>query len=406
MWDSLWMGATIATCAESCTDYGLLQNAALAVEAGKIAWIGPVSALKGNPGDLAKQTHYLENALITPGLIDCHTHLVYAGDRCQEFSSRLHGATYEDIARQGGGILSTVRATQRAPFELLYEDSARRLENMISHGVTTVEIKSGYGLNVENEIKQLQVAKALAQAYPVTIHTTFLGLHALPPEYAGRADHYVDAVCEETLPAIAALQLADSVDAFCESIAFSPAQVERFFRAAQALKFNIKIHAEQLSDSKGALLASKYAALSADHLEHLAEDGVRAMAQQGMIAVLLPGAFYFLRDKTPPPIALFRKYKVPMALSTDCNPGTSPVTNLVLMMNMGCVLWRMTPEEALRAVTLHAAKALGIGDHTGSLECHKTADFVVWQLNDPDALSYRIEDSPQKRIVRQGGIVG
>jgi imidazolonepropionase len=388
----LWTNARIATlAADTPAPYGLIEDAALAVENGRIAWVGP-------RGDLPQalrtraEPHDAGGALITPGLIDCHTHLVYGGDRAGEFEARLNGATYEEIARAGGGIVSTVKATREASEEDLLRQSQRRLRALLREGVTTVEIKSGYGLSLEAEAKSLRVARRLGQAERVAVRTTFLGAHALPPEFKDRADAYIDEV-RGMLPQLHALGLVDAVDAFCETIGFTPAQTRRVFEAAAALGLPVKLHAEQLSDSAGAELAASFGALSCDHLEWLSEAGVRAMARAGSVAVLLPGAFYFLRETRLPPIALLRQHGVPMAVSTDCNPGSSPCTSLLLMLNMACTLFRLTPEEALAGVTRHAAKALGLPDR-GVLAPGLRADFVLWDVGRPAELAYAFGGTP------------
>jgi imidazolonepropionase len=335
-----------------------------------------------------------EGRLLTPGFIDCHTHLVYAGDRAREFELRLQGASYEDIARAGGGIRSTVRATREADEAALFAQSERRLLDLMRHGVTTVEIKSGYGLSLEHELKCLRVARALGQRHPVTVRTSLLSAHALPPEFEGRPDAYVDEIVQRILPAAAQAGLADAVDGFCETIGFSPQQTRRVFEAARAHGLPVKLHAEQLSNQQGAALAAEFGGLSADHLEHVDEAGVAAMARAGTVAVMLPGAFYFLRDTRVPPIALFRRHGVPMAVATDCNPGTSPSTHLPLMLNMACTLFRMTPAEALLGVTRHAARALGLQDTHGTVAPGKVADLCLWDVDHPAALAYAIGASP------------
>jgi imidazolonepropionase len=334
--------------------------------------------------------------------VDCHTHLVYAGSRAHEFELRLQGATYEEIARKGGGIRSTVAATREADEETLLKQSASRLEALMQEGITTVEIKSGYGLDLETELRMLRVARQLGEKYPVTVVPTYLGAHALPLEYEGRRDDYIEFVCDTVMPALATEKLAVAVDAFCENIAFTPEQTARVFKAAQKLGLAVKLHAEQLSDLKGAALAARFGALSADHLEYASEESIQAMAESGTVAVLLPGAFYFLRETKLPPIDLLRRYKVPLALSTDCNPGSSPTTSLLLILNMACTLFNMTPEEALAGITRNGAEALGLQHRIGTLECGKDADFVLWDIAEPAELAYRLGFNPMKQVVRRG----
>jgi imidazolonepropionase len=398
---SLWTHCEIATMqAGAAQPYGLVSDAALVIEAEKIRWLGPRGDLPRDLQALCSSEHDCEGALITPGLIDCHTHLVYGGDRAAEFEQRLQGASYEDIARRGGGIASTVRATREASTADLAQSSATRLRALMAEGVTTIEIKSGYGLALEHERKCLQVARSLAHSHAVDVRTTFLGAHAVPPEFAGQSDAYVDSL----VPMLQSLHhegLVDAVDAFCEGIGFTLAQTARVFAAARALGLPVKLHAEQLSDSGGAQLAAGYDALSCDHLEWLSEQGAAAMAQAGTVAVLLPGAFYFLHETRLPPIGLLRQYQVPMALSTDCNPGSSPCTSLLLMLNMACTLFRFTPEEALSGVTRHAAQALGLADR-GVLAPGMRADFVVWRVQHPAALAYAMGANPLRATVFKG----
>lgn len=404
MTHTLWTHCRAATLeANASQPYGLVDDAALVVEGEHLAWVGPRADV---PADLlarCTEQHDAQGGLITPGLIDCHTHLVYGGDRAHEFELRLQGASYEDIARAGGGIASTVMATRGASPDALYQRSEKRLRRLLSEGVTTVEIKSGYGLSLEHERKSLSVAQALGLALPVDVRKTFLGAHAVPPEFAGRTDDYVDVVLH-MLPVLHSEGLVDAVDGFCERIAFSTAQMERVFAAAQALGLPVKLHAEQLSDSGGAALAARYGALSCDHLEWLSPEGAQAMARAGSVAVLLPGAFYFLRETKVPPIDLLREHHIPMAISTDSNPGSSPSTSLLLMLNMACTLFRMTPEEALAGVTRHAAAALGLHDR-GVLAAGKRADFVLWDAKRPAELSYALGANPRLQTVFKGQVV-
>lgn len=391
--DSLWTNARLATMAGE--GLGLVENGAVGCRDGRIAYAGPMS-----DAPAAAQTIDCEGRWITPGLIDCHTHVIHAGDRAGEWAMRLEGASYEDIARAGGGILSTMRATRAASDHDLVDTAMPRLDALIAEGVTTIEIKSGYGLTVEDEIKMLRAARMLAELRRVRVSPTLLGAHALPPEYEGRADDYVDLVCDAMIPA--ARGLADAVDAFCEGIGFSPDQTDRVFAAARAAGFPVKLHAEQLSALRGASLAARHGALSADHLEHADEDDVRAMAEAGTIAVLLPGAYYFMRETKRPPVDLFRKHKVPMAVATDCNPGTSPVTSLLLMLNMAATAFGLTVAEALRGVTVNASRALGLQDEIGSLEPGKACDLAIWDVSDPAQLVYRIGLNPIHARIKDG----
>ena len=366
-------------------DGPLIDRGAVAIEGGRIVWVG---AMEECP---AGEAIDLGGRLVTPGLVDCHTHLVFAGDRAREFQMRLEGASYEEVARAGGGIVSTVRATRAASEEELLAQSLPRVDAMIAQGVTTVEIKSGYGLEIETELRMLRVARRIAEVRPVRVVTSYLAAHAVPPEFTGRSDAYLE---EVVLPGLERAQgLADAVDAFCEGIAFSPAQVERLFTAARALGLPVKLHAEQLSNLHGAALAARFGALSADHLEYLDEAGAEAMAAAGSVAVILPGAFYTLRETKLPPIALLRQHGVAMAVATDCNPGTAPMTSLPLAMNMACTLFRLTPDEALAGVTSHAAKALGLRD-CGRIAPGLRADLAIWDAAHPAELSYRIGATP------------
>jgi imidazolonepropionase len=404
-WDAVYFNAHLATMAAVDTTatpadgYGVIRDGAVAVKDGRIAWVGPHAQLP--PGARSSTSHDCGGAWITPGLVDCHSHIVHAGNRSDEFEARLNGASYEDIARAGGGIMSTVRATRAASEDALLAQSLPRVRSLLAEGVTTIEIKSGYGLTLEAEAKMLRVARRIARELPVGVATTFLGAHALPPEYAGRADDYVDAVCAMLAP-LAAEGLVDAVDAFCERIAFSAAQTARVFDAARAHGLPVKLHAEQLSDQGGAQLVARYGGLSADHLEHLTPAGVDAMAAAGTVAVLLPGAYYFLRDTTPPPVAALRAAGVPMAVATDCNPGTSPMASVLLAMNMACTLWRLTPLEALAGCTIQAARALGRQDRIGSLEPGKRADLALWRVARPADLSYAIGFNPCVGAVHGG----
>ncbi|RUO76683.1 imidazolonepropionase [Pseudidiomarina taiwanensis] len=365
--------------------YGLIEQAELQLQDGRIRYAGPqAEAPEFEPDESIDGA----GKLVTPGLIDCHTHLVWAGNRAAEFEQRLHGASYADIAAQGGGIAATVRATRAVTQEQLVQATVPRLLALMNEGVTTVEIKSGYGLSLTDERKQLRAARQLAAQYPVDIVTTLLSAHALPPEFADDADGYIEHIVSDILPQLAAEGLVDAVDAFCENVGFTPAQTERVFAAAQALGKPVKLHAEQLSLQGGAALAARYQALSCDHLEYLDEAGVKAMAAAGTVAVLLPGAFYFLRETQLPPLELLRKHQVPLALATDANPGTSPILSLQLMLQMGATLFRMTPQECLRGVTINAAKALGLNDR-GALQVGMRADICWWDCHDPSELTYQ-----------------
>ena len=402
--DALWVNVHLATMTET-GPYGMVKDGAIAIGGGKIAWIGKRIDLPADFESRAAKVHDGQSGWITPGLVDCHTHLVYGGSRAREFELRLQGATYEEIARQGGGIRSTVAATREADEKSLFDQSAPRLKALMREGVTTVEVKSGYGLDLETEIRMLGVARELGEKYPVTVLPTYLGAHALPPEFEGRSDEYIDFVCNTVMSEVAAQKLAVAVDAFCENIGFTPVQTERVLNAAQKLGLAVKLHAEQLTDLKGAELAARYGALSADHLEYVSEEGVRAMAASGTVAVLLPGAFYFLRETRLPPLDLLRRHSVPIALATDCNPGSSPTTSLLLILNMACTLFKMTPGEALAGVTRNGARALGLQHRIGTLEPGKDADFVLWDIAEPAELAYRIGFNPLKQVVRQGRLL-
>ena len=373
------------------------------VQGGTVQWVGPHSAWPAAWNALPRID--ARGALATPGLVDCHTHLVYGGQRANEFAMRLAGATYEEVARAGGGIVSSVRATREASEDALFALALPRLQALLDEGVCAIEIKSGYGLALEHERKQLRVARRLGEALGVTVCTTFLGAHALPPEYAGRSQDYTDLVCNEMLPALAAEGLVDAVDVFCERIAFTLAETEQVFQAARALNIPVKLHAEQLSDMGGAALAARYRALSCDHIEHLSQEGIDAMKAAGTVAVLLPGAYYTLRDTHLPPIAALREAGVPMAVSTDHNPGTSPALSLLLMANMACTLFRLTVPEALAGITTHAARALGLQDTHGLIASGRPANFVLWPFADAAELAYWFGHKPARTIVRQGRIV-
>lgn len=394
---TLWQHCHVATMVDG--RYSIIEDAAIVTSGGVIEWLGPRSEMR--PVE-AQRTVDLGNAWVTPGMIDCHTHAVFGGNRSGEFEQRLQGVGYAEIAAQGGGIASTVRATRAASEDELFDSARQRVQALMRDGVTTIEIKSGYGLDLASERKMLRVARRLAEELPLAVRTTCLAAHALPPEYAGRADDYIAHICDQMLPALAAEGLVDAVDAFCEHLAFSPAQVEQVFITARELGLPVKLHAEQLSSLHGSSLAARYQALSADHLEFMTEEDAMAMGEAGTVAVLLPGAFYFLRETQLPPMEALRRHGVRIALASDLNPGTSPGLSLRLMLNMGCTLFRMTPEEALAGVTIHAATALGMGDTHGSLEVGKVADFVAWQIERPADLAYWLGGDLPKRVVRKG----
>ncbi|MBX3565848.1 MAG: imidazolonepropionase [Sphingomonas sp.] len=391
--DRLWTNARLATMTGD--GLGVIEDGAVACRNGRITYAGP----RGGAPDAAETTD-CGGRWITPGLIDCHTHLVHAGDRAGEWAKRLEGVSYEEIARAGGGILSTMRATRAASEAELVSLALPRLDALLAEGVTTIEIKSGYGLTVEDELKMLRAARALGDVRKVRVSPTLLGAHALPPEYAGRADEYVDLVCEAMIPA--AIGLADAVDAFCEGIGFTPEQSGHVLAAARRAGLAVKLHAEQLSALNGASLAARHGALSADHLEHADEADAKAMAAAGTVAVLLPGAYYFMRETHLPPVDLFRTHNVPIAIATDCNPGTSPTTSLLLMLNMGATLFRLTVSEVLRGVTVNAARALGLSSEIGTLEAGKACDLAIWDISDPAELVYRIGFNPLHARVKDG----
>ncbi|ROL94310.1 imidazolonepropionase [Pseudomonas chlororaphis] len=394
---TLWQHCHVASMAQGA--YSIIEDAAIVTSGALIEWIGPRDQVPaGNYAEL----HDLAGAWVTPGLIDCHTHTVFGGNRSGEFEQRLQGVSYAEIAAAGGGIASTVRATRAASEDELFDSARKRLQSLLRDGVTSVEIKSGYGLDLASERKILRVIRRLGAELPVSVRSTCLAAHALPPEYAERADDYIEHICNEMLPALAAEGLVDAVDAFCEYLAFSPEQVERVFIAAHKLGLPVKLHAEQLSSLHGSSLAARYHALSADHLEFMTEEDAVAMAEAGTVAVLLPGAFYFLRETQLPPMDALRKHGVKIAVASDLNPGTSPALSLRLMLNMACTCFRMTPEEALAGVTLHAATALGMEQTHGSLEVGKVADFVAWQIDRPADLAYWLGGDLEKRVVRHG----
>ncbi|RZA29154.1 MAG: imidazolonepropionase [Lysobacteraceae bacterium] len=389
-WDGLILGMDLVTLAGD-TGYAIIEGGALGWRDGVLQFVGPASGLPGEPGELAIEVMHAEGC-ITPGLVDCHTHTVFAGDRAGEFEQRLRGASYEDIARAGGGIVSTVRATRAASEDELFVQSLPRARALCADGVTTLEIKSGYGLDFDNERKMLRVARRIGQELGITVRTSFLGAHAVPVEFAGRADDYITAVCE-WLPRLHGEGLVDAVDAFCERIGFSAAQTRRVFEVAKALALPVKLHADQLSDGEGASLVAAFGGLSADHVEHTSDAGVQAMAAAGTVAVLLPGAFHCLRETTLPPLEAFRRHGVPMAVATDCNPGTSPLQSLRLAMSLACTHFRLTPEEALRGATINAARALGLHDR-GALRVGMRADFACWSISQPAELAYWLGGTP------------
>jgi len=397
----VWSGARLATLAPGLPGLGIVERGAVAARGGRIVYAGPEADM---PSDLhaRAQTIRCEGRWITPGLIDCHTHLVHAGNRAGEFEMRLRGASYEEIAQAGGGIISSVKALRAASEEELVQQSLPRLDALIAEGVTTVEIKSGYGLDLANEAKSLRAAGRLGEARPVSVRRTFLGAHALPPEAAGDKARYIETLVNQVLPALAQENLVDAVDGFCEGLAFSPEQIAQVFDAARARGLPVKLHADQLSNLHGAALAARCGALSADHLEHADEEGVAAMAKAATTAVILPGAYYFLRETRAPPIELFRKHQVPMAVATDCNPGTSPLTSLLLAMNMAATLFRMNVEECLSGVTREAARALGLAAEVGTLEVGKSADLAVWDIETPAELVYRLGFNPLHQRVWKG----
>lgn len=405
VWDQVWIDINIATMDPSFSgDYGVIPQAAIAVKDGKIAWVGPRNELP-EFDVLTTPVYRGQGGWITPGLIDAHTHLVFAGHRANEFEQRLQGASYQDIARAGGGIISTVNACRDADEAELFELGRQRLNTLAREGVTTVEIKSGYGLNTATELKLLRVARELGEHHHIDVSTTFLGAHAIPPEYQDDVDSYVDLVINDMLPAVIAENLADAVDVFCENIAFNLEQTERVLSAAKRAGLQVKLHAEQLSNMGGSALAASLGAKSVDHIEFIDEAGVKAISESGTCATLLPGAFYFLRETQLPPIDLLRQYKVPMVIASDFNPGSSPICSTLLMLNMACTLFKLTPEEALQGVTINAAKALGLEHRVGSITVGKQADFCLWDINTPAQLAYSYGVNPCLNVVKNGEVV-
>ena len=402
MFDTLLVNANLATMRAGGAPYGAIRDGAIGITAGRIEWVGPRDDLSGAPEALATDVLDAERAWVTPGLVDCHTHLVYGGNRANEFEMRLNGASYEEIARAGGGIVSTVLTTRDASDNELATSASGRLKTLLSEGVTTVEIKSGYGLDLATELRMLRIARLLGDTAPVTVKTTFLGAHAVPAEFKGRADAYIDFVVNEVLPAVASAGLADAVDCFCENIGFTPEQTMRVFDAAKALGLPVKLHADQRTDTGGAALAAKYGALSADHIEYSNEAGIAAMAAAGTVGVLLPGAYYFLREDHLPDIAAMRRHGLDMALATDSNPGSSPLVSILLALNFGCTIFRLTPEEALAGVTRNGAKALGMGATHGTIEVGKVADLVLWKVDAPAELAYAMGANPCLRVLKSG----
>ncbi len=398
-WDLYLTDIRIATMQGDAPGYGVIEDGAMAIADGEIAWLGPAT---DSPGHAADATRSLGNRWVTPALIDCHTHLVFAGDRAEEYERRLAGVSYEDIAAAGGGILSTVRATREAEIDSLYNAALFRIRQLAASGVATIEIKSGYGLDVGSELKMLMIARNLGETSGVSIQTTLLAAHTVPPEFAGKPDDYIDLICEELLPDIKERQLADAVDGYCESIAFEAPQIAKLFRAAQEAELPVKLHADQLSDGGGAELAAQFGALSADHLEYTSEAGVRALANAGTTAVLLPGAFLTLGEKQKPPIDLLRANKVPIALATDCNPGTSPLCSIPYAMALGSRLFGLTPEECLAGVTREAARALGLAYDRGTLEVGKRADVAIWDVKHPRDLAYWMGTNPLNALLVGG----
>ena len=402
MWDRLWVGGHLATLDPELDGYGEIRDGALASRKGRIVWVGPEGDLPSPPKECAREVLDLEGGWLTPGLVDCHTHLVFAGDRSGEFEARLKGSSYEEIARAGGGIRTTVKATREASEFGLLEDAVPRFLTLSSEGVTTLEIKSGYGQDPDSELRMLRVARRLGESPSVDVQTTLLAAHVLPPEYEGRREDFLEMVTEEMIPRAVTDGLADAIDAFCEKIAFSVEECRKVLGAGKDAGLKVRLHADQLSDGGGAALAASLGAHTADHLEYTSERGVRAMAEAGTTAVLLPGAFYFIRETQAPPVDAFREAGVPMALATDLNPGSSPLNSILLAMNMGCTLFGLTPEEAFRGVTVNGARALGLDGDRGTLEEGKKADLALWKVGHPRELSYWLGAQPCKGTVKYG----
>lgn len=402
MWDRLWVGGHLATLDPDLGGYGEIRNGALASRGGRIVWVGAEADLPSPPRECAREVLDLEGRWMTPGLIDCHTHLVFGGDRSGEFEARLQGVSYEEIARSGGGIRTTLAATRAADEETLLRAAVPRFLRLHAEGVTTLEIKSGYGQDPETELRMLRVARQLGESPSVDVQTTLLAAHVLPPEFEGRREEFLEMVREEMIPRAITEGLADAVDAFCEGIAFSVEECREVLQVGKRGGLDVRLHADQLSDGRGARLAAELGALTADHLEYTSAEGVKAMAKAGTVAVLLPGAFYFIRETQPPPVAAFREAGVHMAVATDLNPGSSPLNSLLLAMNLACTLFRLTPEESLRGVTVNAARALGLGGDRGTLETGKMADLAIWEIGHPRELSYWIGGQGCKGVVKNG----
>jgi len=402
MWDRLWVGGHLATLDPELGGYGEIRNGALASRRGRITWVGPESELPGPASDLAREVVELGGCWVTPGLVECHTHLVFGGDRSGEFEARLQGASYQDIARAGGGIRNTLAATREASEDALFREAVPRLLSLHAEGVTTLEIKSGYGQEPESELRMLRVARRLGESPSVDVQTTLLAAHVLPQEYEGRRNAFLEMVREEMIPRAVTEGLADAVDAFCEEIAFSVEECRQVLQVGRDAGLGLRLHADQLTDGGGAALAAELGALTADHLEYTSPQGVRAMAAAGTVAVLLPGAFHFIRETQPPPVKAFREEGVPMAVATDLNPGSSPLNSILTAMNLACVLFGLTPEEALRGVTANAARALGLQGDRGTMEQGKMADLAIWEIGHPRELSYWMGARPCRSVVKKG----